>query len=275
MGEQRSGAGSGAASGPVSALGGGTSAPGRGAKPASDPTLASRLFAELRARIISGVIPPRQRLRVRQLAAEFGTGLSPVREALNRLTRDDLVSHNDQRGFVVSAVSEQDLADMIKARCWLNERALRESIALGGPDWEERLLVAFHRLSRLPRWIDEAEGIASPEWESAHRVFHRALIEACGSRWLVGFCEQLFDVADRYRHIARKTAMARVRDEHRQIMEAAVARDADRAVDLLERHFQRTAELCRAELRRREAAAAPAGRRVRRPKAVDPAGPPA
>ncbi|RAI38609.1 GntR family transcriptional regulator, partial [Rhodoplanes roseus] len=219
-----------------------------------DPTLATRIVATLRQRIISGEIAPLLRLRVRQLAQEFGTGLSPVREALNRLTRDDLVAHSDQRGFVVSAIGEQDLEEMIKARCWLNERALRESIAQGGPDWEERLIVAYHRLSRLPRWADEAEGIANPEWEVAHRVFHRVLIDACGSRWLVGYCEQLFDVADRYRHMARKAALARVRDEHRQIMEAAVARDAERAVELLNGHFRRTAELCKAELQRRAAA---------------------
>lgn len=241
----------------------------RASGPGSDPTLATKIFAALKARIIDGSIPPRHRLRVRQLAEEFGTGLSPVREALNRLSRDDLVSHSDQRGFVVAPVSEQDLDEMTKARCWLNERALRESIANGGPDWEERLLVAFHRLSRLPRWLGEGTATANPEWESAHRAFHRALIDACGSRWLVGFCEHLFDVSDRYRHMAQWGAVSRVKDEHRQIMEAAVARDTDRAVELLNRHFQRTAELCRAELQRRTTAAAKTGRRgPRRPRAA-------
>jgi DNA-binding GntR family transcriptional regulator len=61
---------------------------------------------------------------------------------------------------------------------------------------------------------------------------------------LSGFCEQLFDVADRYRNLSRSPAVRRERqsDEHRPIMEATIARNAERAVELLTQHFRRTAE---------------------------------
>jgi GntR family transcriptional regulator, carbon starvation induced regulator len=226
----------------------------RKAKTDSATTLATRLFAEVRSCIISGTFPPQHKLRVRQLAAQFGTGLSPVREALNRLSRDGLVSHNDQRGFVVTPVSEQELDELILARCWLNERALRESIARGGAEWEEALVVAFHRLSRTPRRVGDSD-LTNPDWDQAHRLFHRRLIEACGSRWLVDFGDQLFDVADRYRNLALSHAHERVQHEHRRIMDAAVARDADEATELLNMHFRRTADLSRGALRRHTAAA--------------------
>lgn len=215
----------------------------------SGSTLATRIFAEIQARIISGAFRPGQKLRVRELAETFGTGLSPVREALNRLSRDGFVSQMDQRGFFVTPVSEQDLDELTRARCWLNERALRESIARGDETWEENLVIAFHRMSRTPRWVAETDEV-NPEWEQAHRLFHRRLIEACGSRWIVEFCEQMFDAADRYRRMARLAKDAKMRDEHREIMDAALARDADLAASLLNQHFQRTAELCRGELHR-------------------------
>lgn len=215
-------------------------------------THVSLITKELRRNIITGQLPPGGKLKVRQLAQRFGVGLSPVRESLNRLSREWLVDHNDLRGFSVSTVSEQDLDELMKARCWLNDRALRESIAHGDSAWEENVLLAYHRLSRIPRLNPDAGPMVNPVWETAHRVFHRSLISGCGSRRVVEICDQLFDVADIYRHIARATPAQAAReqgDEHRPIMEAALARDADRAVDLLMAHFMRTAELCREPLR--------------------------
>jgi ABC-type nitrate/sulfonate/bicarbonate transport system substrate-binding protein len=50
------------------------------------------------------------------------------------------VHHNELREFSVSPVSEQDLDELMKARCWLNERALRESIAHGDSAWTVAVL---------------------------------------------------------------------------------------------------------------------------------------
>jgi len=222
-------------------------------------THVSLITKELRQSIISGEIPPGGKLKVRELAERFGVGLSPVRESLNRLSREWLVHHNELRGFSVSPVSEQDLDELIKARCWLNERALRESIAGGDEAWEEGVLIAYHRLSRIPQH-DPADGPAqnpahyNPAWETAHRAFHRSLISGCGSHWVIDICDQLFDVADVYRHISRAASAQRDQarsddDEHKPIMEATVGRQADKAAELLTSHFRRTADLCRETLR--------------------------
>ena len=220
--------------------------------PKRSETHVSLITKELRQDIISGQLPPGGKLKVRQLAERFGVGLSPIRESLNRLSREWLVHHNELRGFSVSDVTEQDLDELMKARCWLNERALRESIAHGDASWEEGVLLAYHRMSRVPRPGLSDGGRPHPDWEVAHRVFHRALIGGCGSHWVVDICDQLFDVADIYRHISRATTAQQHRqrdDEHKPIMEAAIGRRADEAVELLVAHFMRTAELCREPLR--------------------------
>lgn len=79
----------------------------------------------------------------------------------------------------------------------------------------------------------------------AHKAFHQALVSACGSKWLVETCSQLFDSADRYRSLARLAGVSRSdpRDEHHEIMTAALDRDADTAARLLTEHFQKTARL--------------------------------
>jgi GntR family transcriptional regulator, carbon starvation induced regulator len=215
-----------------------------------ETTLASDITEELRRDIISGSLAPGGKIRLRQVAERFGVGMSPVREALNRLARDRLVNQSDLRGFRVAPISADELDELMRARCWLNETGLRESIKRGGAVWEEAVLLSFHRLSRVPDRLPEparaGNAAMNPQWEAAHRVFHRSLLEACGSRWIVEFCDQLFDVADIYRHVARASPLASSRepvDEHRAIMEAAIARDADRAVDLLNRHFLHTVTL--------------------------------
>jgi GntR family carbon starvation induced transcriptional regulator len=211
-----------------------------------ETTLASDITEELRRDIISGSLAPGGKIRLRQVAERFGVGMSPVREALNRLSRDRLVDQSDLRGFRVAPISEGELDELMRARCWLNETGLRQSIARGDAAWEEAVVVAFHRLSRVPDRLTPTNTVLNPAWDAAHRVFHRSLLAACGSHWIVDFCDRLFDVADIYRHVSRAARDAHARepsDEHRAIMEATIARDADKAVDLLNRHFLRTAAL--------------------------------
>jgi GntR family transcriptional regulator, carbon starvation induced regulator len=208
-------------------------------------TRSSAIHVDLRGAILDGSLEPGSRLNVRDLSNRYETGLSPVREALNRLATEGLVDHTDNRGFVVSPVSVTDLADLTQARCWVNEIGLRRSIALGTEVWEETVLLTCHRLSRTPR--DGADGSPGPTpvWAQAHKAFHQALISACGSNWLLETCGQLFDSAERYRNLARLAGVSRQdpRDEHHEIMSAALQRDADRAVGLLNDHFRRTADL--------------------------------
>jgi DNA-binding GntR family transcriptional regulator len=213
-------------------------------------TRASAVADDLRMRIMTGALAPNVHLRVQALADTYDMALSPVREALNRLASEGLVLAQDMRGFFVAPVSERELQELTRTRCWLNETALRESVASGGADWEERVLLAYHRLSRLQR--RDADGTASPDWNEAHRTFHRALTGGCKSSILIGFCDQLFVQAERYRNLSRQSPQASAGqrdDEHRAIMEAVLARDAGRAVGLLNRHFVATATLCGLVLR--------------------------
>ena len=210
-------------------------------------TLASAAYGRLRREIISVEIPPGSRLHTRQLCARYDMGLSPIREALSRLSSEGLVRQSDQRGFVVTQLSEADLDALTRTRCWLNEIGLRELIAHGDDGWEELVIVSFHRLSRVPRFAGDAR---NPVWEAAHQTFHAALVAACRSPWLTGYCAQLSDAFERYRNLSAMAASARSGhvDEHRAIMEAVVRRDAGAAGHLLREHYELSATLVRKHL---------------------------
>ncbi len=211
----------------------------------SSSTLATAVYERLRRDILGGVLRPGQKLQVEFVRDRYQVGNSPVREALSRLSSDGLVERREQRGFYVAPISADDLRELIKTRCWVEAIALRESIAARTPEWEEGLVLALHRLSRVPRSLDSESHATNPEWERLHRAFHIALIRNCGSRWLLAFCEGMIDQA--YRH--RQLAVAKIyperneAEEHRAIVQAAIEGDADTAVRELESHYQRTAKI--------------------------------
>ena len=209
-------------------------------------TMASSVFEKLRSDILEGVIAPGEKLRIDALRDRYNVGASPLREALNRLSALHLVEQTDQRGFRVAPVSRESVRELARTRCWVSEVAVREAIRTGDTAWEEEVVLAYHRLWRHHQGMPP--GQPDREWERLHRRFHAALIAACPSHWLRDFHESLFDLADRERHlsVANHSTVRDPMSEHREIMEAVVQRDEARAIDLLNRHFWRTATMAEA-----------------------------
>lgn len=205
-------------------------------------TLATSAHERLRLDILAGQFQPGEKLRIERLRERYDVGSSPMREALNRLAAEGMVEQRDQRGFYMPTVSLDELEELTRTRCWLNEIALRESIARGDAAWEEGVVLALHRLSRTPTSDPRAPQVVPIEWEKAHAAFHRSLIAACASRHIIEFADSLSSHANRYRHLsAQKQGPHRdTHGEHRAIADAVIARDTDRAIALLNAHFQAT-----------------------------------
>jgi DNA-binding GntR family transcriptional regulator len=212
------------------------------------PTLARATYERLRADLLSGQWQPGRKLLMHELRARYGVGASPLREALNRLCSEEWVVHNDQRGFSVAQVSTEQLQDLVRTRIAVEGLALEQAIARRDPIWEEQVVLAFHRLSRTSRSMRSDSFEENPEWERLHRAFHRTLLEGCGSPLLLGFCEELYDQAYRYRQLAASKAYRRRNelDEHRAVFDAVMGGKADEAKLLLAAHYQRTAGLVEA-----------------------------
>lgn len=207
------------------------------------------VYGRLRHDILAGLFEPGERLPFEALGERYGVGLTPLREALNQLSAEELVLREGKRGFRVAPVSLADLADLAMTLCWVADVTLRRSIARGDEAWEEAVVLASHRLHRLDDRAPSRETGIDPEWERRHRDFHIRLIAASGAPRLNGYFAMLLDRYDRYMYLGVDAAAFRLRDaggEHRAIFDAAVARDADQAVALTQRHIRRTAEIVEA-----------------------------
>ena len=234
----------------------------------SKSTLASTVYHQLRDDLLGGALETESKLRVEWVVSKYGAGASPVREALNRLASEGLLGRHDQRGFFIMPVTAAELEELTRTRCWIEERALRESIANRNAEWEEQLVLALHRLGRASRLSPQnLSSSLNPDWEKLHRTFHRALISACRSHWLVGFCDQLSDHAYRYRQMANDGESIGRDDfgEHRLIAEYALDGNVDGAVQALIDHYQLTAAMCMERFKQSEASKATASaERIRR-----------
>jgi GntR family transcriptional regulator, carbon starvation induced regulator len=213
-------------------------------------TAATQVYGALKRDVLNGALRPGEKLQIDLVAARYGAGTNPVREALNRLSAERLVDREDQRGFRVPPLSLEHFRELVKTRCWLESLALSESIGNRTDAWEDDVVLALHRLRRTPlRYADEVDRGGGPgdnaEWEARHRAFHRALISNCGSGWLLHFCDELMDQVERFRYISMTNTYPRrdADEEHRLIAEAALAGDAPLATGRLVAQYRLTLRL--------------------------------
>ncbi|APD13570.1 GntR family transcriptional regulator [Pandoraea pulmonicola] len=209
----------------------------------SAASLTTLAFRRLRADIISGDLRPGERLRIQVLVERYGIGATAIRESLSRLSSDGLVEFQEQRGFCVAPVSREELLDLTKTRIALEGMALRLAMENGSLEWESKVVSNFHRLSKTP--LPTSPELFA-EWFGAHSVFHESLLEGCESPTLLHLCRLLREKLARYHNLSVRNTTIENRDamtEHKKLMEAVVARDAEMGQRLVAEHFSKSAQL--------------------------------
>lgn len=218
--------------------------------PVAARSLANAVFARIRASILAGAYEPGARLSPRTIAAESAVSMSVVREALTRLAEQGLVVAEPQLGFSVVKLDMEDVRDISSLRILIEGAALRSAIENADVEYEARVLACHHRLSRTPESADDPSQGMREEWSAAHAEFHAALLSGSPSQRLRDLAASLRETAELYR---RWSGMARplhgrrdIAGEHRALMQAALDRDADRAVEVLRAHINTTTVLLEA-----------------------------
>ena len=207
----------------------------------SPTSLTFRVYEALRSEILSCQLPPGAKIRIAEIAVRFDVSHAAVREALSRLVAMGWLEALDQRGFRVTELSLRDLMDVTQTRIDIETLALRRSIANGGSDWEAAITSSYQAMLEEPKYADGQPGITD-EHHERHELFHRSLVSACNSEWLMHFRDQLSDQTQRYRSLSdlyEATPRASEK-EHAELMQATLDRDADRASHLMAAHIRLT-----------------------------------
>ncbi len=217
-------------------------------------THASRIHQQLRHDIVRGQLKAASKLKLVELQQRYRIGLAPLREALSRLCGEQLVVSADQRGFWVAALSLQELDDIAKVRVLVVNEAMNDSIVHGDAAWEVQVSGALAALAEIERDLSgsstQPPGDVLDALEARNFAFHRALLGACRSPWLLRLQDMFYHQAERYRYAAlpRSRDKRFSLDEHIAIADAALARNVIKACRLHDEHMARTQASVRAAL---------------------------
>ena len=206
----------------------------------SNPSLSPRaLYVEvaelLRQRIFQRELEPGSWIDELKIAEEYGISRTPLREALKVLAAEGLVTMKVRRGAYVTEVSTQDLADVYHLLSLLESDAAGV-VASKATDAELAELVALHA---------ELEEAAKPGMANAdaffavNERFHMRVLEIANNRWRDQLVADLRKVMKLNRHnsLLKTGRIQESLAEHRAVMAALTARDAEATAARMREHF--------------------------------------
>lgn len=203
-------------------------------RPVAPPTRSDWTDVRLRAEIWSGRLHPGERIPVERLAESWGVSPTPIRESLRRLAGEGLVNITPQRGARVVVVDPERAAELYAVRLLLEPVALRDSIefAVGDRQYAIEVEAAFAAMVAATEPADQHIG---------HRAFHLALMSRCPNRTLLAQIETLMDRSRLYQFIGRPiTHRNEHRNDHKALLKAALAGDADTIIAVHTEHLAAT-----------------------------------
>ncbi|MCB8821099.1 GntR family transcriptional regulator [Microvirga rosea] len=202
-------------------------------------TSSTEISSLLRERILSGEIPPGERLQQIPLSEMLGISRTPLREALATLTNEGLLLYEPNRGYTVRSFS---LDDVLAA---FDVRARLEALACGIAAKRGMSPAALRTLAECVERGDRilSKGILDPSDLGPYRQmnveFHDTIIQAADNRYVMDFVRQCHNVplaSDRIFVWEDYEIIRRSHDDHRRIAEALSERDGERAEYLMREH---------------------------------------
>ena len=194
--------------------------------------LYEQVAEQLRSRILAHSLAPGSWIDEQALTAEYGISRTPLREALKVLAAEGLVTMKLRRGAYVTEVSARDLAEVFHLLALLESDAARIAARQATPA-EMAELLAIH--DELENALDDRQ-----RFFAANERFHMRLLEIADNRWRIQMVADLRKVMklNRAQSLLKQGRLEASLKEHRQIMAALKARNAERVQALMQHHLE-------------------------------------
>lgn len=192
------------------------------------------VYLELKHKILTGEIKARTRLMEIDLAERMNVSRTPIREAIRELATDGLVVIEPRRGAYVSDISVQNMLDIFEVREDLE--GLAAGLAAQRITEEEMLALSkMHRLYEMA-----VEGRDKEEIVEYDEKFHNFIVRCSRNNVLIELSRQVQELSMRFRYLYYDdgSVFERIPKEHKHIMEAIVAGDAEKARREAEVHIK-------------------------------------
>lgn len=190
-------------------------------EPDSDEGLNSAIYAELRARLVTGRMAPGHELSTRSLAQELGVSQTPVRDALSRLAADGALEIRAKRRVRVPAMTSARFDDLLRCRLLLEPEAAARALPF----------IDAERLARL-RAVDAAIDAAidaddADAYMTNNHAFHFTLYRAQDGRTMTQLIDTLWLQFGPFMRLVYSQLPRRiVNDRHQEAIGAIAAKNA-------------------------------------------------
>lgn len=197
------------------------------------PRSGKAVYERIREMAISYVFLPDTSINEASLADTLGVSRSPVRDALNRLATEGLLSYRTNHGFFARSLSEQELFDLAEARMCLELEALDLAFERA-TDQQRRDLLHF--------WQEVDAGLVdtkASETARADEAFHMLIFEMSSNRVLIDLIKMINARIRFIREIEVETPIREGADfrEHINVANALISNDRDDGLAAMKRHL--------------------------------------
>ena len=195
-------------------------------------------YNQIRQLLVRGELRAGQSLRQEDLARTVGVSRLPIREALNRLGAEGLVSLRPRRGYVVTSLNREEIREIFELRMNVEEYAARLATAVrtaADVELVERPLLEMEAIDLV-----DQEGLT--RWSECNRDFHGRLFGSSGRKHVCGVVSKLRDAVAPYIRmlITSPAQIEEARNQHRDIYAAFRDGASERAGEVSRQHCEYT-----------------------------------
>ncbi len=183
-------------------------------------TSKNQIYATLKGEIILGHRKPGERLAVDDLKARFGTSVTPVRDALQMLNQEGLITIKPRSGYFITQITLKTLRDMLELREILEVSAVERAAANITPD-------QLATLKKVHAGYTGDDDQAYTRYTDENRHFHYLLAVASGNQELALALRNLHDRLARF--MVMRKAGDKLQDIHARLIDRLAAHDVDGA----------------------------------------------
>ncbi len=194
--------------------------------------LSEKAYHLIKRKVVSLELAPLSFIDEQALMEDLKLGRTPIREGLQRLAAEGLVSFAPRRGMYVTDISITDLQKIYEMRLVIDGFAARLAAERASSQQLADMESVMAELAQVP----DDEGVALMYIDER---FHSLLYEAANNKFLSEACTRLHALSCRLWHLAldRLGSVRGAMEQHQEITEALRARDADRAEALIRSHI--------------------------------------
>jgi DNA-binding GntR family transcriptional regulator len=188
----------------------------------------------LRAAIVAGQMRPGVLYSVPTLAERFGISATPVREAMLDLAKEGLVDSVRNKGFRVTALSDEDLDDITELRALVEVPTVTQL----APTITDADVAALRPLAQAI--VDSAADGDVIRYLDADRSFHLELLALAGNARLVEVVRVLRAQTRLYGLdlLVEQDGLVSSAAEHHELLDGLQAHDEARVEDVMRRHIR-------------------------------------